>query len=242
MFDRLADDVRTALTKDPAAKSALEVVLTYPGVHAVWFHRVAHRLYAADHQLAARVLSHLVRGLTGVEIHPAADVGDRLFVDHGMGVVVGETARIGDDVHLFHGVTLGGNSPRPEKRHPTLEDDVVVGANATLVGDITVGAGARVGAGAVVVDDVRPGETVVGNPARPVGDSDSNSDSDPEAGERDEAPVEETRDGVDADPDPESDRDRIREREPDPEDDPAPFDGTPASSRSTSPSPSDCQG
>lgn len=172
MFDRLADDVRTALTKDPAAKSALEVVLTYPGVHAVWFHRVAHRLYAADHQLAARVLSHLVRGLTGVEIHPAADVGDRLFVDHGMGVVVGETADIGDDVLMYHGVTLGGNSMRREKRHPTVEDDVVLGANATLIGAITVGEGARVGAGAVVSDDVPAGATAVGPKSTLLDDSD----------------------------------------------------------------------
>ncbi len=171
MFDRLRADVRTALDNDPAAKSALEVVLTYPGVHAVWCYRVAHRLLQGGHPLAARLLSHVTRGLTGVEIHPGADIGERLFIDHGMGVVVGETADVGDDVQLYHGVTLGGNSPRPEKRHPTLEDGVVVGANATLIGDITVGEGARVGAGAVVVDDVPAGETVVGNPARPVAKS-----------------------------------------------------------------------
>ncbi|WP_254535051.1 serine O-acetyltransferase [Halomarina litorea] len=168
MFDRLRDDVRTALDRDPAARSAAEVVLTYAGVHAVWAYRLAHRLWTGGHPLAARVLSHLARGATGVEIHPGATIGDRLFIDHGMGVVVGETAHIGDDVHLYHGVTLGGNSPHPEKRHPTLEDGVVVGANATLIGDITVGEGARVGAGAVVVEDVPPGQTVVGSPARPL--------------------------------------------------------------------------
>ena len=165
MFDRLREDVRTALTTDPAAKSAREVVLTYPGVHAVWLHRIASRLLDADHPLAARVLSHLTRVLTGVEIHPGATLGRRVFVDHGMGVVVGETAELGDDVQLYHGVTLGGNSPEPIKRHPTLEADVTVGANATLIGDITVGEGATVGAGAVVVDDVPPGATVAGNPA-----------------------------------------------------------------------------
>ncbi|MFC5972901.1 serine O-acetyltransferase [Halomarina salina] len=171
MFDRLREDVRTALTNDPAAKSAREVVLTYPGVHAVWLYRVASRLLNGGHPLAARVLSHLTRVLTGVEIHPGATLGRRVFIDHGMGVVVGETAELGDDVQLFHGVTLGGNSPEPVKRHPTLEDGVTVGANATLVGDITVGEGATVGAGAVVVDDVAPGTTVAGNPARPIGES-----------------------------------------------------------------------
>jgi len=169
MFDRLREDVRTALDSDPAAKSRLEVALTYPGLHAVWGYRLARRLLDADHPLAARVVSHLVRVLTGVEIHPGATIGRRFFVDHGMGVVVGETADIGDDVQLYHGVTLGGNDPNPVKRHPTLEDDVTVGANATLIGDITVGEGATVGAGAVVVRDVPPGRTVVGNPAREVG-------------------------------------------------------------------------
>lgn len=163
---RLVEDVRTALAKDPAARNAVEVVLTYPGVHAVWFYRVANALWRGGFPLAARVLSHVARHLTGVEIHPAADVGRRLFIDHGMGVVVGETAEIGDDVLMYHGVTLGGTSMRREKRHPTVGDDVVVGANATLVGPITVGDGARVGAGAVVVDDVPPGATVTGPKAQ----------------------------------------------------------------------------
>ncbi|WP_254278718.1 serine O-acetyltransferase EpsC [Haloarcula marina] len=170
MFDTLSDDVRTALAKDPAATSGLEVALTYPGLHAVWLYRLASALLARDHTLTARLLSHLARLLTGVEIHPGADVGERLFIDHGMGTVIGETADIGDDVLLYHGVTLGGASMRREKRHPTLEDGVTVGANATLVGPITVGENATVGAGAVVVDDVPPESTVVGNPARPIGE------------------------------------------------------------------------
>lgn len=168
MFDRFNEDVRTALAKDPAATSALEVVLTYPGLHAVWLYRIAHSLFDSGFTLTARLLSHLTRFLTGVEIHPAATIGRRCFVDHGMATVIGETADIGDDVLLYHGVTLGGDSPEREKRHPTLEDRVTVGADATLVGDITVGENATVGAGAVVVDDVPPDTTVVGNPAEPV--------------------------------------------------------------------------
>lgn len=162
LFARLAEDVRTAQAKDPAARGVLEVILTYPGLHAIWLYRVAHVLWAAGAHLPARLLSHLARGLTGVEIHPAATIGRRFFIDHGMGVVVGETADIGDDVLMYHGVTLGGNSMRREKRHPTVEDDVVLGANATLIGAITVGEGARVGAGAVVSDDVPAGATAVG--------------------------------------------------------------------------------
>jgi len=168
MLDTLRDDIRTALAKDPAATSAAEVALTYPGLHAVWLYRLAHVLWKRDHTFAARLLSHLARWLTGVEIHPAADIGDRLFIDHGMGTVVGETADIGDDVLMYHGVTLGGKSMQQTKRHPTLEDGVTVGADATLVGPVTVGENATVGAGAVVVDDVPPTATVVGNPARPV--------------------------------------------------------------------------
>ncbi|WP_336339268.1 serine O-acetyltransferase [Haloarcula brevis] len=169
MFDRLKADIRTALAKDPAATSALEVALTYPGLHAVWAHRVAHWLWTGDRTLLARLLSHLARFLTGVEIHPAAAVGERVFIDHGMGVVVGETAEIGDDVLLYHGVTLGGTSMRREKRHPTVEDGATLGADASIMGPITVGENASVGAGAVVVDDVPPETTVVGNPAKPVG-------------------------------------------------------------------------
>src|SRR6056297_3070212 len=168
MLETLRDDVRAALAKDPAATSAATVVLTYPGLHAVWLYRLAHTLWGSDHDFAARLVAHLGRLLTGVEIHPGAEVGDRLFIDHGMGTVVGETSVVGDDVLLYHGVTLGGKSMRREKRHPTLEDGVTVGANATLVGPITIGENATVGAGAVVVDDVPPETTVVGNPARPI--------------------------------------------------------------------------
>ena len=173
MFETLCDDVRTALAKDPAATSAAEVVLTYPGLHAVWLYRLAHTLWASEHKLAARLVSHVARLLTGVELHPGAAVGDRLFIDHGMGTVVGETADIGDDVLLYHGVTLGGKSMQRKKRHPTLEDGVTIGADATLVGPITVGENATVGAGAVVVDDVPPETTVVGNPAEPIEESES---------------------------------------------------------------------
>jgi len=169
MFDRIREDVRTARETDPAAASTTEVLL-YPGLHAVWCHRIAHALSRRGHGFAARLLSQLVRLFTGVEIHPGATIGRRFFIDHGIGVVVGETAEIGDDVTCYHGVTLGGDSPRPVKRHPTVEDDVTLGANATLIGDITVGTGATVGAGAVVTEDVPAGATVIGNPARPVGD------------------------------------------------------------------------
>lgn len=156
--------------RDPAAKRCLEVALAYPGVHAVWGHRISNWLWNRDLQLVARLFSHLVRLLTGVEIHPAADLGRRVTIDHGMGVVIGETAEIGDDVHMYHGVTLGGDTNEPVKRHPTVEDGVQIGANATLLGDITIGEDAAVGAGSVVTDDVEPGATVVGVPAKRVDD------------------------------------------------------------------------
>ena len=179
--------MRAALERDPAAKSKLEVALCYAGLHAVWFHRIAHALWSHGFRLTARVVSQFSRFLTGIEIHPAAEIGRRLFIDHGAGVVIGETAEIGDDVHMHHGCTLGGNDPRPVKRHPTVENEVVVGANATLVGDITVGEGAAIGAGAVVVDDVAPGETMVGVPASPVG-----GDEAAEAGDDSESSGDET--------------------------------------------------
>jgi len=167
---RVREDVTAVHDADPAAKSRLEVLLCYPGLHAVWAHAATHATWTAGFRLTARVLSQVVRFLTGVEVHPAATVGRRVVVDHGMGVVVGETAEVGDDVHMYHGVTLGGNSPDPVKRHPTVEDDVTIGANATILGDVTVGEGARVGAGAVVTDDVPAGATVVGVPAERVDD------------------------------------------------------------------------
>jgi serine O-acetyltransferase len=167
---RLGEDIRTAMAKDPAAKSTLEVLLCYPGLHAIWIHRIAHALWSAGFSLPARLLSHLSRFLTGVEIHPGAEVGRRFFIDHGSGVVIGETTEIGDDVMCYHGVTLGGDSLADEKRHPTLEDGVTVGAGATLLGPIVVGEGASVGAGSVVLDSVPRNCTVVGNPAKLVGD------------------------------------------------------------------------
>lgn len=190
-FDRIKEDIRTARTKDPAARSVPEVLL-YPGLHAVWAHRLTHRLWERGFPFAARLCSQVVRLLTGVEIHPAAEIGRRVFIDHGAGVVIGETARIGDDVLLYHGVTLGGNSMRREKRHPTLADGVTVGANATLIGSITVGEGATVGAGSVVVESVPAGATVAGNPAERVDEPDGRRTT----GSRD------TRQGTSADPEP----------------------------------------
>jgi serine O-acetyltransferase len=171
VLQTIKEDVRTARTKDPAAPGFITVALLYSGVHAVWGYRIANRLWTSGFRFSARFLSQFVRFLTGVEIHPAAEIGRRLFIDHGAGVVIGETAEIGDDVLLYHSVTLGGDSMRREKRHPTLEDGVTVGANATLLGDITVGEAASVGAGSVVVDDVPANATVVGVPAEPVDDA-----------------------------------------------------------------------
>lgn len=176
ILTRLREDVRTALAKDPAATSAVTVALLYPGLHAVWGYRIAHALWIRGFTFSARFLSQFVRFVTGVEIHPAAEIGRRLFIDHGAAVVVGETTEIGDDVLLYHGVTLGGDSMRREKRHPTLEDGVTVGANATLIGDITVGESAAVGAGSVVLEDVPPEITVAGVPAEPVDEADSDRD------------------------------------------------------------------
>jgi serine O-acetyltransferase len=168
MLARIRDDVRTALANDPAADSPIVVLFTHAGLHAIWGHVLAHWLWQRGFSRTARLYAHVVRFLTGVEIHPGAAIGRRVFIDHGMGTVVGETSDIGDDVQLYHGVTLGGKGDDPDKRHPTLEDGVTVGASATLVGPVTVGEDATVGAGAVVTRDVSPGETVVGVPARPI--------------------------------------------------------------------------
>ena len=164
----MREDVRAMAARDPAAGGRLEVLLGYPGLHAVWAHLLLHRLWNAGFELSARLLSNVVRLLTGVEIHPAAEIGRRVTIDHGMGVVIGETAEIGDDVHMYHGVTLGGDTNEPVKRHPTVEAGVQIGANATLLGDITIGESAAVGAGSVVTRDVEPGATVVGVPAERV--------------------------------------------------------------------------
>ena len=170
MLKRLAEDIRTVMTLDPAARSRLEVAFCYPGFHAVVFYRIAHALWRWGLALPARFVSHVGRFLTGIEIHPGARIGRRFFVDHGMGVVVGGTAEVGDDVTLYQGVTLGGTSlERGVKRHPTLEDGVIVGAGASVLGPFVVGRGARIGANAVVVAEVPAGATVVGIPAKQVG-------------------------------------------------------------------------
>lgn len=168
MFQRIRDDIRIVFERDPAARSTLEVLLTYPGLHAVWAHRVSHRLWRWRLKLVARVLAQFTRWITGIEIHPGAQIGSRFFIDHGMGVVIGETAEIGNDCTLYHGVTLGGTSWEKAKRHPTLGNNVVVGAGAKILGPITLGDNARVGSNSVVVKDVPADATVVGIPARTV--------------------------------------------------------------------------
>lgn len=165
---RLAEDIQAVKDRDPAARNGVEVLFLYPGLHALLLHRLAHRLWRAGLHFLARLLGHLNRALTGIEIHPAARIGRRFFIDHGMGVVIGETAEIGDDVTLYQGVTLGGTSLEKTKRHPTLRDGVTVGAGAIVLGAVTVGERARIGAGAVVVRDVPPGATVVGLSGRVV--------------------------------------------------------------------------
>jgi len=164
LFRQIERDIKAARERDPAAVSDLEVILTYPGFHARQIHRLAHALHLQGADVPARVLSHVGRFLTGIEIHPGALIGERFFIDHGMGVVVGETTIIGDNVHLFQGVTLGGTSTRRAKRHPTLGDNVVVGAGAKVIGDVTIGENAKIGAGSVVVTNVPPNATVVGVP------------------------------------------------------------------------------
>jgi serine O-acetyltransferase len=162
----LREDLEAARRRDPAARSALEVALGYPGVHAVWAYRVAHRMWREPGlRLVARLFSQAVRAATGIEIHPGAQIGRRLFIDHGMGIVIGATSMVGDDVVLFHGATLGGRSMNRGKRHPTLGDRVVVGAGAKILGPVRIGDDAQVGANAVVVKDVPTGATAVGVPA-----------------------------------------------------------------------------
>lgn len=167
-LDRLREDIRTVFENDPAARSWLEVVLSYPGLHAIWFYRFAHGLHNRGFLTLARLLSHVGRFLTGIEIHPAATIGRRVFIDHGMGVVIGETAVVGDECLLYKGVVLGGTSLEKKKRHPTLGRGVVVGSNACILGDIIIGDGAMVGSGSVVIRPVPPGATVVGVPGKVV--------------------------------------------------------------------------
>ncbi len=167
MFDRLREDIRIVFDRDPAARSTFEVLTCYPGLHALVWHRVVvNRLWRAGFRWLARWLAHWSRFLTGIEIHPGATIGRRVFIDHGMGVVIGETAEIGDDTTLYHGVTLGGTSWNKGKRHPTLGRNVVIGAGAKILGPVLVGDNAKVGSNAVVVRDVPPGATAVGIPAR----------------------------------------------------------------------------
>lgn len=162
----LREDIQTVFAKDPAAKTIWEVILCYPGLHAIWMHRISHHLWTHKLFFLARFTSHIARFLTGVEIHPGAKIGKRVFIDHGMGVVIGETAEVGDDVLMYMGTVLGGTSLEKVKRHPTIEDGVVIGAGSILLGPITVGKGAKIGAGSVVVRPVPPGATVVGVPGR----------------------------------------------------------------------------
>jgi serine O-acetyltransferase len=167
-FGTLREDVRCVFERDPAARTRFEVITTYPGVHALLWHRIAHRLWRRHWRYSARLISFLTRMFTHIDIHPGASIGRRFFIDHGCGVVIGETAEIGNDVTLYHGVTLGGVSWNPGKRHPTLHDGVVVGAGAKILGPIVIGSNARVGANSVVTKEVPSGMTVVGIPGRVV--------------------------------------------------------------------------
>mgnify|MGYP000132223705 CR=1 FL=1 len=168
MFERIKEDIASVYDRDPAARSNLEILFNYPGLHAIWWQRLAHKLWRRNWKWLARTTSTIARWLTGVEIHPGATIGRRFFIDHGMGVVIGETAEIGDDVTVYHGVTLGGTSWNGGKRHPTLGDGVVVGAGAKILGPILVGKNARVGSNSVVVKEVPESATVVGIPGRVV--------------------------------------------------------------------------
>jgi len=169
MFNRIRKDIQAALERDPAARSSIEVLLCYPGLHALILHRIAHSLWHAGLHLIARLLSQYARFVTGIEIHPGATIGEGVFIDHGMGVVIGETAVVGDGCTLYQGVTLGGTGKERGKRHPTLGNNVVAGAGAKILGNITIGDGAAVGAGAVVLKPVPPNATAVGVPATVTG-------------------------------------------------------------------------
>jgi serine O-acetyltransferase len=170
MIKQMRDDIGTVFREDPAARSKLEVLLCYPGLHALWSHRIAHWLYKRKLFFTARIISHFNRFFTQIEIHPGATIGRHFFIDHGSGVVIGETAEIGDNVLIYQGVVLGGTSLEKKKRHPTIGNEVVIGAGAVLLGPIRVGDGAKIGAGSVVIHDVPPQKTVVGVPARVAGE------------------------------------------------------------------------
>jgi serine O-acetyltransferase len=166
MWERLKEDIQTIKERDPAAKNGVEILLCYPGLHAIWLHRIAHSFYQCRWHTIARLISHFSRWFTGIEIHPGAKIGRRLFIDHGMGVVIGETTEIGDDCLVYKGVVLGGTTLEKKKRHPTLGNRVIIGSNSTVLGAITIGDGARIGSGSVVVKPVPAGATVVGVPGR----------------------------------------------------------------------------
>ena len=170
MFKTLKEDIQTIFAKDPAARSVLEVIFCYPGLHALWFHRLAHFLWQHRLRFLARFLSHVSRFLTGIEIHPGAKIGRRFFIDHGAGVVIGETAEVGDDVLMYQGVVLGGTTLEKKKRHPTIGNRVIIGTGAIVLGAITVEDDVRIGSGSVVIKPVPPGATVVGVPGRIVED------------------------------------------------------------------------
>ena len=167
-FLRLREDIKCVFERDPAARHTLEIITCYPGVHALLLHRLSHRLWNLKLKWIARLLSNLGRFLTGIEIHPGAKIGRRFFIDHGMGVVIGETSEIGDDCTLYHGVTLGGTSWEKGKRHPTLGNNIIIGAGAKVLGPINIGENARIGSNAVVVNNVSSGATIVGIPGRPI--------------------------------------------------------------------------
>jgi serine O-acetyltransferase len=166
MWEHTKEDIRMIKERDPAAKNYAEILLCYPGLHAIWIHRIAHFFYLRKWYTTARLISHFNRGFTGIEIHPGAKIGRRVFIDHGMGVVIGETSEIGDDCLIYKGVVLGGTTLEKKKRHPTLGNRVVVGSNSTILGAITIGDAARIGSNSVVVKSVPPGATVVGVPGR----------------------------------------------------------------------------
>jgi serine O-acetyltransferase len=168
MFKRIKEDIEVVFERDPAARSIIEVLLCYPGLHAIWFHRIAHWLWKRNFRLLARIISHISRWITGIEIHPGAKIGRRFFIDHGMGVVIGETAEIGDNVTIYHQVTLGGTSTKKGKRHPTIGNNVVIGAGAKILGPIKIGDNCKIGANSVVIKDVPPNSTVVGIPGKVV--------------------------------------------------------------------------
>lgn len=170
MFRRVKEDVRMVLERDPAARNALEIIFCYPGLHAMWLHRIAHGLWKKRFRFFARLLSHANRLFTGIEIHPGAHIGRRLFIDHGAGVVIGETSEIGDDVTIYQGVVLGGVSLKKGKRHPTIGNQVVIGAGGIILGPVLIGEGCQIGAGSVVVTDIPPCTTAIGIPAKPAGE------------------------------------------------------------------------